>query len=738
MSQITPGRENRLAQESSPYLLLHKTNPVDWYPWGAEAFERAREEGKPIFLSVGYSTCYWCHVMERESFTDPAIGRQLAEGFVSIKLDREERPDVDEIYMTATQILTGQGGWPNSVFLTPDLKPFYAGTYFPPEDRHGRPGFSTLLAGLARAWGERRTDVELQAEEVADAMAKFIEGRFEAGDAPPSAAVFGRAVTSLTETFDPQWGGFGGAPKFPTPANLLLLLEALESHPPARPMLEATLDQMARGGIYDQLGGGFHRYATDREWKVPHFEKMLYDNGLLLEVYGRWFEATGDSQAERVIRQTAAFLARELTSPEGGFWSALDAETEGREGAFYAWSRDQLAAALDDETRTFLAPLLGLDGRAFFEGDWVLHLPETLAAQAARRRQSVDELRSAMAPGMEQLFDARAERPRPLTDDKILTDWNGTAIAGLAVAGRVLEDEVLIAQAARAARFVLAHLRAADGTLLHSWRQGEAKIPAMLPDYAFFVAGLLALAAAEPEEVWRAAAEELTEQQITRLRAPEGGSYVAAEGDDLLFRSRDVFDGALPAANSVAILNLLRLAEGPKGDRWREEAEAALAAFGPQAEALPQAARTLSLAARRWHGADLRAEAEGHAPPPLEAGDGSVEVDLAVEPAGEDGWRAFELKLEIAAGWHLYAPDAADQGLRPVSLSVVEGELAAVEIPAGEPLAVVGEPVPVLHGGVTLRGRLRSDGPVARLVLAYQACDDARCLAPARIELTVD
>ncbi|HET9211922.1 MAG TPA: thioredoxin domain-containing protein, partial [Thermoanaerobaculia bacterium] len=353
------GTTNRLSGESSPYLLLHQHNPVDWYPWGPEALEKARREDKPIFLSVGYSTCYWCHVMERESFSNPEVAERMNRDFVNVKLDREERPDLDEIYMAATQILTQQGGWPNSVFLTPDLKPFFAGTYFPPEDRYGRPSFSALLAGLSEAWRERRSDVEAQSEEMAEAMRRFLEERAHPADAPPGPEVSVRAFDTLIRRFDREWGGFGTAPKFPTPSNLFLCLEMLDERPEAAEMLTATLDQMARGGIYDQLGGGFHRYATDQEWKIPHFEKMLYDNGLLLEIFARHHALTGDRQSARIVRETAAWIAREMTSPEGAFYSAIDAETHGHEGAYYVWTREEIAAALGEEDATFLAPLLG-------------------------------------------------------------------------------------------------------------------------------------------------------------------------------------------------------------------------------------------------------------------------------------------------------------------------------------------------------------------------------------------
>ena len=414
-------RTNRLAAESSPYLLLHAHNPVDWYPWGPEALARAKAEDKPIFLSVGYSTCFWCHVMERESFSDPAVAALMNDEFVNIKVDREERLDLDEIYMLATQVLHGQGDWPNSVFLTPDLLPFFAGTYFPPIDSRGMPGFPTVLRSMIHAWKERRGDVEQQGAELGDAIRRHLAELEPATGALPGAEPLERGLASLREKFDPTWGGFGGAPKFPSPANLFLLLALAEpdsAHAgPAAMMLAATLDAMGRGGIYDQLAGGFHRYATDREWRVPHFEKMLYDNGLLLEAFALEHARSGSPEAARIVRETAGFLAREMTLPEvagapgsgGAFWSAIDAETGGREGAYYVWTRDELELALGAEGATFLAPLFGFQAEPFFEETrYVLHLPRTLEVQAQERRLTREQLLAEIAPLRARLLAARA------------------------------------------------------------------------------------------------------------------------------------------------------------------------------------------------------------------------------------------------------------------------------------------------------------------------------------------
>ena len=600
------GTPNRLAAELSPYLLLHRHNPVDWYPWGEEALARARQEDKPIFLSVGYATCYWCHVMERESFADPATAELMNRGFVSIKLDREERPDLDEIYMAATQLLSGQGGWPNSLFLTPDLKPFFTGTYFPPQPRHGLPAFSEVLRALTRAWRERRHDVVAQGEELATAIRHHLEPQVKPG-ALASNDVVARAASALAAGFDEDHGGFGAKPKFPTPANLYLL-EALLARGGAqaadsRRMLDRTLEKMALGGIFDQLGGGFHRYAVDQAWKVPHFEKMLYDNGHLLGLYARAHARTGLALFARVARQTAAFLDRELSDPEGGFHAAIDAETAGFEGGFHAWTAAALRRELGAEDYAFLAPLLGFDGEPFFEGAYyVLHLPSSLAEQAARRRMSEEALLAQMAPMLQRLLAAREKRPRPRVDDKVLADWNGMAISGLAAAGHHLGAPALVARAARAAHFVLEHMRDPAGRLHHCWRQGRLKQRAMLGDFVFSVRGLLDLDAASDDPTWLAAAVALADAQHQRLWDNDtGGYFVAPAAPDLLARSKDIFDSALPSGNAVAAINLIELAQRTGEARFRRAAERLLRAFGGLAEARGEAVRMLLVAIDRFH-----------------------------------------------------------------------------------------------------------------------------------------
>ncbi|MEE8526435.1 MAG: DUF255 domain-containing protein, partial [Thermoanaerobaculia bacterium] len=695
----------------------------------------------PIFLSVGYSTCYWCHVMERESFSDPEVAELMNRHFVNVKLDREERPELDEIYMAATQLLTHQGGWPNSVFLTPKLEPYFAGTYFPPADRHGLPGFRTVIDSMAQAWRDRRSDVEEQAAELAQAMRRYLEERGAPASAPPPAAVAAGSLASLEKRFDARWGGFGDAPKFPSPGNLLLLEELVDELPSAGRMLRTTLDQMARGGICDQLGGGFHRYATDGEWKIPHFEKMLYDNGLLLELYAREHARRGDPESARVVRETVEFLSREMTAPEGGLWSAIDAETHGHEGAYYVWTLDELTAVLGAEDAGFLATIFGFDRAPFFEGDsYVLHLPLPLDEHASRRRMGREDLLGQIAPLRARLLAAREERDRPLVDDKVLADWNGMAIAGLAAAGKALGDEEIVARAADVAEFVLGHLRA--DTLLHSWRGGEAKIPAFLADYAYLIRGLLALDEAVDGDRWVTVAGELADEMIERLADPRGGFFVAAEEPDVLFRSKEIFDGAVPSANAVAILDLLELARRTAEPRYWERAEAALQAFASVAEQQPDAARVLCLAVRRYHrlaeaaGKPVAAGSSPAASPLEDEARKAVTVKLSVEDADE-GWCRFTLALEIAPGWHLYAPGEGAAEVLPTEVTGRGVGLRDLVYPEGRELDVEGETARVYEDRAEILGKVREkSGGEPALVLTYQACDDHRCLPPVSVEIT--
>ncbi|MEM9293259.1 MAG: thioredoxin domain-containing protein [Acidobacteriota bacterium] len=817
-------RFNRLADETSPYLLLHRDNPVDWYPWGEEALRKARQENKPIFLSVGYSTCYWCHVMERESFSDEAVATLLAQSFVSIKVDREERPDLDEIYMAATQVMTGSGGWPNSVWLTPDLEPFYAGTYFPPEDRYGRPSFSTVLRRLAQLWRDEQLRLETSAREVAEQMERVLSGGEPSLDPPPR-SVADRSLERLAESYDAENGGFGGTPKFPSPSNYLLLLERLESpgawesggvtEEAVRRMLFTSLDAMARGGIYDQLGGGFHRYATDAGWRVPHFEKMLYDNGFLLEIYARAaalgdapqlsnFQRNGSqvhgsqlhgSQLRRVVEETAAFLARELTGSDGELWSAIDAESEDedgehREGAYFAWTLPQLDEVLGEERARRLAPALGFDRPPFFEEHaYVLHQPEPraeLIQQLGLEGEALEAFEAELQRAKAELLAARDRRHRPLTDDKVLTDWSAIAIHGLVTAGHLLDRPELVERGARAADFLLRHLRRDDGLLLHSWRQGPGSHGAYLGDYAFLVRALLALHRSTGEERWLTQAVELAEQQAARLGDSAGGFHTAAAAPDLVVRGKETMDGALPSANSISVLNFLELHRLTGEERWVYLARRTLAAFADLTRRAPHALRLMTVAARRYdlrYGdlqyGDLQQDSSEPGKPTISEGAGEVSPTVnatstlarqalsVVQPvasfgaAGPWGERPFLLILEIEEGWHVNAnpvrlPEAsAAQEEIPWVATEVRGvgvEVDSLRYPPGQALetAFAQRPVAVWSGRVTLEGRIRGAAAPGEstepspeesgdrfLELRYQACAEDRCLPPVTRRLPI-
>ncbi len=731
---------NRLASESSPYLLLHAENPVDWYPWGNEAFEKARAEDKPVFLSIGYSTCYWCHVMERESFADPQLARQLNEHFVSIKLDREERPDLDEIYMLATQLLTQSGGWPNSLFLTHDAKPFFAGTYFPPDDRHGRPGFSRILQAIREAWALRRAEVIEQAEALFEAIRAQSAADQSAG--LPDASAAQEVLSLLQRRFDRIHGGFGRAPKFPSPSNLFFLLERAEADASAREMLLVSLDHMARGGLQDQLGGGFHRYSVDAEWLVPHFEKMLYDNAALARLYAE--AARFEPGFGRVARASVDFVLAELTGEHGGFLSALDAETDGDEGAYYAWTREELRAALDADSDALLARVYGFDGPPNFEhGRYVLHLPRPLT-EAAEELTGGDlqALLDRLQPGRRQLLEARRRRPRPLTDDKVLADWNGLAIGAMARAGWLLRVPAYVQAAERAAHFVLDALRDPEThERRHAWRAGVAKVPALLDDYAFLVEGLLALDAAGAKGPWLEAALGLQEEQERRLGDEAGGYFNAGDDPQLLVRSKAAHDGAVASANGVAALNLLALHARTGEARYRDRAEALLRAFGRAVRDSPLGHVTLVRAVQRLAEAPAATPAPRlpaapaipkpapATPTPANEAREVVEVRGRLDQQAQGPWKPFLLDLKIRPGFHLNANPPLLRFMTPTEVLASDSPVRNVRYPAADRL----------EGAFSIEGEVEtSPGRPARVMLSYQACDEERCLLPLAREVALE
>ncbi|MCS6976159.1 MAG: thioredoxin domain-containing protein [Gemmatales bacterium] len=582
---------NRLQYETSPYLRQHAANPVDWYPWGDEALRRAREEDKPIFLSIGYSACHWCHVMEHESFSDPEIAELMNRHFINIKVDREERPDLDQIYMDAVMAVTGQGGWPMSVWLTPDLKPFYVGTYFPPDDRYGRPGFKRVLKALADAWREHRDQLVHQAEAVTEHLREQAHLHDDGGEL--SVDLIRAALITLDRAFDPHYGGFGRAPKFPHVFELKLLLRAAKrfQDPQALEMVETTLDRMARGGIYDHLGGGFHRYSTDARWLVPHFEKMLYDNALLAQVYLEAYQGTGKEEYRRVVEETLAWVEREMTDPEGGFYSTLDADSEGEEGKFYVWTFDEVRAVLGNDDAELFAAVYDVTEPGNWEGRNILNRPKTLAQDARLLRMSETELADKLRPLRQKLLAARNGRVRPLRDDKIITAWNGLMIAAFARAGQVL-DPHYAEVARRAARFVLDRLRGADGRLFRTISPGSPpKFSAYLEDYTCLIDALITLYETDFDLPWMRAALDLTDIVLRDFRdEAEGGFFfVGREHEPLIVRQKDLHDGSTPSGNSMAVTALLRLAKLTGRRDLEDEAVRTLRLARAQIEAAPLA-----------------------------------------------------------------------------------------------------------------------------------------------------
>jgi uncharacterized protein YyaL (SSP411 family) len=581
-----PSHTNRLAGETSPYLLQHAHNPVDWYPWGEEALTRARELDRPIFLSVGYAACHWCHVMEHESFEDQATADDLNEHFVSIKVDREERPDIDAVYMDAVQAMTQRGGWPMSVFLTPDGRPFYAGTYFPNEARHGLPSFRQLLASIATLWRSERDKIEQSATQVAahirdeqDAPARLRE-EIEGREAPDPALLLGAAVDTLRNGFDAVDGGWGGAPKFPQPMTLELLLREHLRTAAGEPRLiaEKTLEAMAAGGIYDHLGGGFARYSTDRRWLVPHFEKMLYDNAQLARVYAHAAQISGDEHYAYVARETLDFVAHELRHPPGGaFASSLDADTEGREGLTYVWDAAEVREILGEGAPLFEAAY-GVTPAGNWEGQTILHRSRSDTDLALGFERPRDEIREALTQSRVELLRARDQRPQPGRDDKVLTSWNGLMIGAFADGGVALADPPFVDIATEAADFILDHLRRPDGRLLRSWKDGRARHDATLEDHAHLADGLLALYEATFDERYFVAVRELADQMLEHFRAEDGGFYdTADDAEELIVRPRNLQDNAIPSGGAMAATVLLRLAALSGDGRYRTAAEGAIA-----------------------------------------------------------------------------------------------------------------------------------------------------------------
>ena len=578
------GEANRLIDEKSPYLLQHAYNPVDWYPWSKEAFERAEREDKPVLLSIGYSSCHWCHVMEKEVFEDPSAARAINDAFVSIKVDREERPDIDSLYMSAAHAAGSAGGWPLNVFLAPNKKPFFAATYIPKESRFGQIGVMDLCERISNLWSTRRSELLKTADDIASMLATTAAPD---ADSAPGADSMKAALDALGQGFDPVHGGFSAAPKFPSPHNLAFLLRAWKrfNDPGALEMARTTLDRMRYGGIYDHIGFGFHRYSTDREWLLPHFEKMLYDQAMLTMAYSEAFQATGEGLYSRTVDETISYVLRDLTSPEGAFYCGEDADSSGVEGAFYVWTEAEIEEILDPEEAAAARRVFGIKPGGNFcdeatgvsSGDNVIHL-------SGAPEEGLRKVR-------EKLFAAREVRERPALDDKVLTDWNGLMIAALAKASVSTGAPEYAAAAMRAWQFIRERLRKKDGRLLHRYRDGEAAIDAHLDDYAFLVWGLIELYEATFDPALLRAAIELNATMMEDFGDLDGGAffYTPQERDDLIARQKNFFDNAYPSGNSVAMLNLLRLSSLTGESALAERAAKLSRSFAGMVKLHPQA-----------------------------------------------------------------------------------------------------------------------------------------------------
>ena len=790
-------RANRLAKESSPYLLLHAHNPVDWFPWGPEAFDKAKKEGKLIFLSVGYSSCYWCHVMERKVFTNEAIAKTMNEDFVCIKVDREERPDVDDIYMTALQVYyqmigsPSNGGWPLSIFLTPEGKPVAGGTYFPPDDIDGNQGFPTVLAKLTELWKNKHDQMVGNAEILANETRRLMRPKASLKPIEIDGKLAEAAFAATTSSFDPDFGGIDfnlkrpEGPKFPTPAKLNVIQQLLQRTPDSQvsKLLELTLMQMACGGIRDHVGGGFHRYSVDRRWNVPHFEKMLYDQAQLADVYVEAFRTTHRPLYKQVSEELFEFIGRELTSPEGAFFSALDAETDGVEGEFYVWDATEIDNVLGVHATEFKEVYRVRDLSDFEHGNVLRllskRLPQPSSTESLVVTQSlVGSERDEFSLSRQKLLDVRNKRKKPLRDEKILTCWNGLMIGAYARAASPLQHPEYARTAERAASFILANLRDPQGRLLHAYTTGQAKLNAYLDDYAFLIDGLLALNEATDDPKWLKAAKQLQDDQLRLfLDETNGGFFFTSHHhEELLARTKNCYDGVLPAGNSVSARNLIKLAKLTGNNAYRDEARATIELFASNIEQSPRGFANLALAATELLEAEgieksgldnnvsnivpaaatdgkpptnepliLLADQKEERPKKDELVQGRAYLSTDKLPAG--GTCQFIVLLDVKDGWHINANPPSSENLIPTKVSFkskLEAKLSAPTYPKGHGFKFAGEEMEVMvyEGEVAIRGTLtvpeKAGGQTdeMEITINYQACNDTGCRPPKTIKLT--
>ncbi len=591
-------KTNRLINEKSPYLLQHAYNPVDWHPWGEEAFKKAEEENRPVFLSIGYSTCHWCHVMERESFEDPAVAKLMNDVFISIKVDREERPDIDHIYMTVCQMMTGQGGWPLSIVMTPDKRPFFSGTYFPKENRYGRIGFVELIKNIDRAWKNQKDDIENTADQITGFLKQ--NSISDQGTEIPS-VILADTYEYFSQRFDEKYGGFGSSPKFPSPHNLLFLLRYYKKNneTKALEMVKKTLVEMRKGGIFDHIGYGFHRYSTDQHWLLPHFEKMLYDQAMLTHAYVEAYQTTNNESFKKTAEQILEYVLRDMTSPEGGFYSAEDADSEGEEGKFYVWTTEEIKTILGEEEGELFCKIFNFTDNGNYEeestrdrnGTNIPHLTKSIEEIVKKSGIDPAELINKLNKARLTLFANRENRVHPQKDDKILTDWNGLMISALAKAGRVFDNPEYLSAADKAFNFINEKLRRKDGLLVHRYRDGESKLTATLDDYAFNIWGLLELHESTFDIKYLSQAIELNKTAMEHYWDwVNGGFFFTPDfGESLLVRTKEIYDSAIPSGSSVMMNNLIKLGRLTSNQEYEKIAELLSKSYSENIKKSPQA-----------------------------------------------------------------------------------------------------------------------------------------------------
>lgn len=717
---------NRLILQDSPYLLQHAHNPVDWHPWGEEAFTQAREQNKPVFLSIGYATCHWCHVMEEESFENPAVARILNAHFIAIKVDREQHPDVDQAYMTAVMMISGHGGWPMSSFLTGDGKPFFGGTYYPAAT------FIDLLNKIHAAWEDRHQDIIVQAEQLASAVQMANATRAQI-DALGMQAV-DAAVEQVLERYECSNCGFSDAPKFPNEPLLLLLLQAAERRPGEQlpQALQHTLSAMAQGGIHDQVGGGFHRYATDSRWLVPHFEKMLYNQAYLARVYARAWRLTGDPLHARVARQTLDYVLREMTSADGGFYSATDADSEGHEGSYFVWSKKEIEKLLAAADAAFVIELFGVTAQGNFEGKNILHLPVSLQEAATRKNIPLQQLLDRLDPLLLSLREHREMRMPPLSDDKIITAWNGMLITALAEAGDILKEPRYSDAAQRAADFLWRSQRPERGILWRVNLQGQASIPGRQDDYVHFCEALLALYDLDGNPLRLQQAAELADEMLDKFLEASSGALIMSQDEILFTQPKDGHDGALPSGNAVAVRVLTRLASRTGKAEYADSAGKILQAFSGDIAQQPSAYAYML--------AQLDERLNGETGPRQYAAGGAIRITARHETP-----YTLDITIDIAEGWHINAHQPLQQDLIATAVELQEQspwQLQEVHYPEAtlEKVRYQANPLALYQGRVQIQVRLaathESAGPI-HLQLQLQACNQDSCLAPETIRLSI-